>query len=608
MIQTLEELEALSEALNAKRNEVEEEINVCVGTTCLAIGAEAIKENLETCLAKKTAGKSCKVRPVGCNGLCAQGPLVMVNSTSDAHCEVVYEKVKPEDAAHIADCTTGSQDADCVKDLVCQTNIPFFTKQKKIVLENAGYIDPDSLDDYIARQGYHALFKALTDMSPEGVIEEVRTSGLRGRGGGGYPTGLKWESVAKAISNQKFVICNGDEGDPGAFMDRAIMESDPHRILEGMALCGYAVGADTGYIYVRAEYPLAVERLKKAIKEAEKRGLLGSKIAQTPFSFHVEVRLGGGAFVCGEATALITSIEGNRGNPRQKPPHLSDHGLWAQPTVLNNVETFANIAPILRNGGEWYAQFGTEKSKGTKVFALTGQVKHTGLVEVPMGMTLRELIYDVGGGIEADLPPAHLRQFLRQLGEIHRDIVELGVDSAHELQFAGAGEFYQQAFLDPGYTRRRIDELRQPCPFAQGRAMHRILDCPRSDLLQAVVLAALADEDALDGNDPGCEKQRSQGQQAPGEFEREPPARGDQYAGDDRNAQDELFRVAPPICDRQRQPDGEQHNPAVPRGRADDLPTGPQIMDCKGTEDRFGHGSHVGIARCGERRLKRGRL
>ncbi|MGE4295495.1 MAG: NuoF family protein [Campylobacterales bacterium] len=402
MIQTLEELEALSEELNAKRSEVEEEINVCVGTTCLAIGAEAIKENLETCLAKKAAGKSCKVRPVGCNGLCAQGPLVMVNSTSDAHCEIVYEKVKPEDAEHIADCTAGSKDASCVQSLVCQTNIPFFTKQKKIVLENAGYIDPDSLDDYIAHKGYHALFRALTEMSPEGVIEEMRISGLRGRGGGGYPTGLKWESVAKAISNQKFVICNGDEGDPGAFMDRAIMESDPHRILEGMALCGYAVGADTGYIYVRAEYPLAVERLKKAIKEAEKRGLLGSKIAQTSFSFHVEVRLGGGAFVCGEATALITSIEGNRGNPRQKPPHLSDHGLWAQPTVLNNVETFANIAPILRNGGEWYAQFGTEKSKGTKVFALSGQVKQTGLVEVPMGMTLRELIYDVGGGIEAD--------------------------------------------------------------------------------------------------------------------------------------------------------------------------------------------------------------
>ncbi len=401
MIQSVEELESYAQQLRQARAEVQEEINVCMGTTCLAIGAEAIKEDLEACLAKKSSGRSCKVRPVGCNGLCAQGPLVMINATDESHCETIYEKVKPEDAQRIIDCTTGTGEA-CVKDITCQVDIPFFTRQKKIVLENAGYIDPDSLEDYIAADGYQALFEALSHMSPEEVINQVRTSGLRGRGGGGYPAGLKWDSVAKAVSEQKYVICNGDEGDPGAFMDRAIMESDPHRILEGMALCAYAVGASEGYIYVRAEYPLAVERLNRAIKQAEKNGLLGAKIAQTPFSFHVEVRLGGGAFVCGEATALITSIEGNRGNPRQKPPHLSDHGLWGQPTVLNNVETFANIAPILRHGGEWYAQFGTEKSKGTKVFALSGQIKHTGLVEVPMGMSLRELIYEVGGGIEAD--------------------------------------------------------------------------------------------------------------------------------------------------------------------------------------------------------------
>jgi bidirectional [NiFe] hydrogenase diaphorase subunit len=401
MIQTIEELEAYADELRQKRAEVDEEINVCMGTTCLAIGAETIKENLESCLAKKESGRSCKVRPVGCNGLCAQGPLVMVNAPDESHCESIYEKVKPEDAQRIIDCTTGGN-GSCVKDITCQVDIPFFTRQKKIVLENAGYIDPDSLEDYIVAEGYQALFEALSHMSPEEVIAQVRTSGLRGRGGGGYPAGLKWDSVAKAESDQKYVICNGDEGDPGAFMDRAIMESDPHRILEGMALCAYAVGASEGFIYVRAEYPLAVERLRRAIKQAEKNGLLGSKIAQTPFSFHVEVRLGGGAFVCGEATALITSIEGNRGNPRQKPPHLSDHGLWGQPTVLNNVETFASVAPILRSGGEWYAQFGTEKSKGTKVFALSGQIKHTGLVEVPMGMTLRELIYEVGGGIEND--------------------------------------------------------------------------------------------------------------------------------------------------------------------------------------------------------------
>ena len=401
VLTTLEELEERAGELSAKHQEVADEINVCVGTTCMAFGGEEIKKNLTECLGKKE-GHSCRVHQVGCHGLCAKGPLVMVNSTSDAHEEVVYQRVKPEDAERLVDVIVGEKSAETVKDIECKTDIPFFTKQKKVVLENTGYIDPDSLEDYIVRKGYHALFYALTHLSPEEVIEQVKISGLSGRGGGGYPAGLKWESVAKTISDKKYVICNGDEGDPGAFMDRAVMESDPHRILEGMALCGYAVGADTGYIYARAEYPVAIARLKRAIKEAEKNGLLGNQIAQTPFNFHLEVRLGGGAFVCGEATALITSIEGNRGNPRQKPPHLSDHGLWGQPTVLNNVETYANVPPILRNGGEWFASFGTEKSKGTKVFALSGQVKQTGLVEVPMGMTLRELIFEIGGGIEND--------------------------------------------------------------------------------------------------------------------------------------------------------------------------------------------------------------
>ncbi|MDR3347503.1 MAG: SLBB domain-containing protein [Helicobacteraceae bacterium] len=438
MIQTLEELEELAQELNEKRAETPEEINVCVGTTCLAIGSEAIKKNLEEYLSKHDSGSGCKVRQVGCKGLCARRPLVMNNAVDGSHNEVLYQRVKPEDAERIAKVVTKEAPIESVKDIVCNTDIPFFTKQHKIVLENAGYIDPDSLEDYIAHNGYHALFYALAHLSPEEVIEQVKVSGLRGRGGGGYPAGLKWESVAKTISDRKYVVCNGDEGDPGAFMDRSVMESDPHRVLEGMALCGYAVGAEFGYIYVRAEYPVAVARLKRAIKEAEKNGLLGNKIAQTPFSFHVEVRLGGGAFVCGEATALITSIEGNRGNPRQKPPHLSDRGLWGQPTVLNNVETYANIPPIMRNGGAWYAQFGTENSKGTKVFALTGQVKETGLVEVPMGMTLRELIFEVGGGIEDDrpfkavqtggpsggcIPPEHLDkpidfESLKQIGSI----------------------------------------------------------------------------------------------------------------------------------------------------------------------------------------------
>ncbi|MDR0665709.1 MAG: SLBB domain-containing protein [Helicobacteraceae bacterium] len=400
MPQTLEELEELTKALQEKRAEIKEEINVCLGTNCLAIGNDETKKSLEKRLADKPNAQNYRIKPVGCHGLCAQGPLVIVNSVANEHEEIVYEKVKNSDAERLIDAIVGETNPDTIKDLRCETDIPFFTKQKKIVLENAGIINPDSLDDYILSNGYHALFYALTHLSPEETIEQVKISALRGRGGGGYPTGLKWESVAKAISDKKYVICNGDEGDPGAFMDRAVMESDPHRVLEGMAICGYAVGADQGFIYVRAEYPVAVERLKRAIKDAERNGLLGQKIAGTPFSFSVEVRLGGGAFVCGEATALIASIEGNRGNPRQKPPHLSDRGFNGQPTVLNNVETYANIPPILRNGGEWFAGFGTEKSKGSKVFALTGQVKHTGLVEVPMGMTLRELVFDVGGGIE----------------------------------------------------------------------------------------------------------------------------------------------------------------------------------------------------------------
>ena len=277
--------------------------------------------------------------------------------------------------------------------------MPFFARQKKIVLENSGKIDPERIEDYIAAEGYKALVTALTEMTPREVIDEVLKSGLRGRGGAGYPTGLKWTTVAKAGEERKYVICNADEGDPGAFMDRAVLESDPHRVLEGMAIAAYAVGAQQGYIYVRAEYPLAVKNLKTAIRQAERMGLLGNNICGTTFSFRVEIRLGAGAFVCGEETALIASVEGKRGTPRPRPPYPAEEGLWGCPTLINNVETFANIAPIIRNGGEWFAGIGTEKSKGTKVFALAGRVANTGLIEVPMGITLREIIYEIGGGI-----------------------------------------------------------------------------------------------------------------------------------------------------------------------------------------------------------------
>ena len=271
--------------------------------------------------------------------------------------------------------------------------------RQKIVLENSGVIDPDRIEDYIAANGYTALIKALTEMTSREVVDEVTRSGLRGRGGAGYPTGLKWSTVSKSVGTQKYVICNADEGDPGAFMDRSVLESDPHRVLEGMLIAGYAVGASEAYIYVRAEYPLAIKRLRNAIRQAERIGLLGSDICGTRFSFKVDVRLGAGAFVCGEETALIASVEGKRGTPRPRPPYPAMEGLFGQPTLINNVETFANIAPIIRNGGEWYAKIGTEKSKGTKVFALAGRVENTGLVEVPMGISLREMVFEIGGGI-----------------------------------------------------------------------------------------------------------------------------------------------------------------------------------------------------------------
>jgi bidirectional [NiFe] hydrogenase diaphorase subunit len=277
--------------------------------------------------------------------------------------------------------------------------MPFFTRQKKLVLANSGVIDPESFKDYVVAGGYAALVRALSEMSPTDVLREVTDSGLRGRGGGGYPTGLKWSTVAKMPAEQKYVVCNADEGDPGAFMDRAILESDPHRVLEGMAIAGYAIGADKGYVYIRAEYPLAVERLKTAIRKARRSGFLGNHIGETPFRFDIEIRLGAGAFVCGEETALMASIQGLRGQPRPRPPYPAESGLWGYPTLINNVETFANIAPIVEAGGAQFATLGTERSKGTKVFALAGRIRNTGLIEVPMGTPLREIVEDIGGGI-----------------------------------------------------------------------------------------------------------------------------------------------------------------------------------------------------------------
>jgi bidirectional [NiFe] hydrogenase diaphorase subunit len=387
---TPEELRRLAESQEEKRPEPKHRLKLCVAAGCLSAGSDRVREALQNEIAQRGLEQECEVKGVGCLGLCTAGPLMLVEPDG-----VMYHGVTEADVAAIVD----SLGKKPVQRLVCPSDMPFFSRQFKIVLENSGVIDPEKIEDYIAHDGYTALAHVLENMSPQEVIEEITRSGLRGRGGAGYPTGLKWSTVAKAGGTRKFVICNADEGDPGAFMDRAVLESDPHRVLEGMAIAAYAVGASQGYLYVRAEYPLAVKRLRTAIRQAERMGLLGSSICHTTFSFHVDIRLGAGAFVCGEETALIASIEGKRGQPRPRPPYPAEYGLWGYPTLINNVETFANVAPIIRNGGDWFASIGTEKSKGTKVFALAGRVKNTGLIEVPMGITLREIIFDIGGGI-----------------------------------------------------------------------------------------------------------------------------------------------------------------------------------------------------------------
>jgi bidirectional [NiFe] hydrogenase diaphorase subunit len=387
---TRDDLDAIAAKARESREAVPHHLRVCVAASCLSSRSDELKTALEKEVARQEVGHRCRVSGVGCLGLCKEGPLARVEPDG-----LLYQAVTPEDAADLV----ASIDQAPVGRLLGDPGQPFFRRQVKVALENSGRIDPDRIEEYIAEGGYAGLIDALTLMTPRGVLEQITRSGLRGRGGAGYPTGLKWSTVAKAISARKFVVCNGDEGDPGAFMDRSVLESDPHRIIEGMTLAGYAVGAAEGYIYVRAEYPLAVKRLKAAIKQAERLGLLGNEICGTTFNFRIDIRLGAGAFVCGEETALIASIEGHRGMPRPRPPYPAEVGLWGMPTLINNVETFANVPTIVRNGGNWYAAIGTRKSKGTKVFALAGQVNNTGLIEVPMGMTLREIIFEIGGGI-----------------------------------------------------------------------------------------------------------------------------------------------------------------------------------------------------------------
>jgi len=390
---TLEELEELARKERENLGKYKHKIMICGGASCDSLGSGTFKRKIEEVLAKYGLKDEVAVMQVGCMGLCGKGPLMRIEPEG-----IIYTYVQPEEVESIIEkhFVKGAPK----EDKIITYDHPFFKKQFYIVLKDMGNADPLSISQYVAIGGFRALAKALTEMTPQDVIEEVKKSGLRGRGGAGFPTGIKWETVAKQNSTIKFVVCNGDEGDPGAFMDRSVMESMPYRLLEGMAIAAYAVGAQQGFIYTRAEYPLAIERLRKAIKEAERMGFLGSRILGTSFNFRVDIRVGAGAFVCGEETALLASIEGRRGMPRQRPPFPAEKGLWGYPTLINNVETFANIYAIINNGGEWFASIGTEKSKGTKVFALAGKIVNTGLVEVPMGITIREMIFDIGGGIQ----------------------------------------------------------------------------------------------------------------------------------------------------------------------------------------------------------------
>ncbi len=376
----------------------------CAGTGCTAGNSALIYEAFNDCLKKYNLDSEVKVIKTGCFGLCQKGPIVAIYPDKVFYCHVKVEDVEKIVSEHlykgrvVKELELSDIDLETNEKILDIDKIKFYEKQKRIALRNCGKINPEDIQEYIAVNGYEALGKVLTTMKPQEVIDEMKKSGLRGRGGAGFPTGVKWQFAADQHSDEKYIICNADEGDPGAFMDRSILEGDPNAVIEGMAIAAYAIGAHHGYIYIRAEYPIAVQRLNIAIKESEELGLLGKNIFDTGFDFDIEIRLGAGAFVCGEETALMMSIEGKRGMPNPKPPFPAVSGVWGKPTVINNVETLANVAQIMLKGADWFSSIGTEKSKGTKVFALGGKIKNTGLVEIPMGTTLREIIYEIGGG------------------------------------------------------------------------------------------------------------------------------------------------------------------------------------------------------------------
>jgi bidirectional [NiFe] hydrogenase diaphorase subunit len=422
-------LEKIGHKERARQGKYQRRIFCCTSTACHSAGAGQVHTALDQAVAACMGDEhEAEVVKTGCMGLCSSGPLVRVdekekdpvlygNISPDLALQIVSRHVPmgeiggvtdseeqdqsetPEEILHYRESMTRARTQTELDKNIISLDLPFFSKQVKVVLNETGRIDPDKLEDYLAHGGYKALAHVLEKMTPEEVCSEILQSGLRGRGGAGFPTGLKWNYVRQESADKKFVIVNGDEGDPGAFMDRTVMEDDPHRVLEGMIICAYAVGASYGYLYIRGEYPMAIDRIRKAIRAAKRRQILGNSVMGTNFRFKADIRIGAGAFVCGEETALIHSVEGKRGMPRMRPPYPSKSGLWNAPTVINNVETMANVPSIINNGAKWYASIGTEKSKGTKVFALAGHLRNTGLIEVPIGITLREIVYDIGGGI-----------------------------------------------------------------------------------------------------------------------------------------------------------------------------------------------------------------
>ena len=483
------------------QSHVRAHILVCAGTGCSSSGSKQILPILAEELKNKNLDKEIKVVETGCHGLCEMGPLVIVYPEGVFYCRVEPSDVKEIVESHLLKGRVVERllyrEPVTLEAVPNYEDISFYKKQHRYALKNCGHINPESLEEYIAADGYEGLGLSL-QMKPEEVIEEIKKSGLRGRGGGGFPTGLKWEFTRKAQGDKKYVVCNADEGDPGAFMDRSVLEGDPHRIIEGMLICAYAIGASEGYVYCRAEYPLAIKRLENAIVQAKESGLLGQGILGTDFNFELQVKEGAGAFVCGEETALLASIEGRRGMPRPRPPFPAVSGLWGKPTTINNVETFANVPNIMREGGEVFASFGTEKSKGTKVFALTGKINNTGLAEVPMGITMREIIFDIGGGIRDGKKCKAVQIGGPSGGCLPESMLDLSVDYESLIQagtMMGSGGL---VVMDE--TTCMVDVARYFLNFTQSESCGKCTPCREGTKRMLEILTRICDGEGKEGD------------------------------------------------------------------------------------------------------------